>query len=152
ALLVPAVQKVREAAARTQSQNNLKQMGIAVHGLQDAYKMLPNSVGFFPINTASDKNSWNAWTQYSPNGTRPAMHGTLQYFMLPFIEQSNSFKNNPSLNSGPGSESVAWHDADVMQIYIAPGDPTAPSNGVTWFSRGATSYSANWWVFGGERW
>jgi prepilin-type N-terminal cleavage/methylation domain-containing protein len=141
ALLVPAVQKVREAAARTQSINNLKQMGIAVHGLQDAYKKLPNTVGFFPVNVASD-GSWNNWQQYNWNAP-PSTHGTLQYFMLPHIEQQNSYKNQIA---------VSWGDADVMQVYIAPGDPTAPSNGLTWSNRGATSYAANWWVFGGERW
>jgi type II secretory pathway pseudopilin PulG len=66
ALLVPAVQKVREAAARTQCLNNLKQIALALHGYHDSYKVLPAGV-----KAGADPNLFS-----------------FHVFILPFIDQT----------------------------------------------------------------
>jgi prepilin-type N-terminal cleavage/methylation domain-containing protein/prepilin-type processing-associated H-X9-DG protein len=70
-LLVPAVQKVREAAAMSQCQNNLHQAGIAILGYEDFYKVLP---------PAATRNHANPW-MHSP---------TWWFWILPFIEQNDT--------------------------------------------------------------
>lgn len=69
ALLVPAVQKVREAAARLQCQNNLKQMALALHGYHDNYKVLPAGVE-------------------DSTGPYPGCYLSFNVFILPFIDQT----------------------------------------------------------------
>jgi prepilin-type N-terminal cleavage/methylation domain-containing protein/prepilin-type processing-associated H-X9-DG protein len=69
-LLLPAVQKVREAAARSSCQNNLKQIGLAVNNYHDSYGRLP--------------------VQGATSSTYP-MNWCAQFWLLPFIEQNNLF-------------------------------------------------------------
>lgn len=133
-LLVPAVQKVREAANRMSSQNNLKQIGIALQSLHDTHGKLPTTHGCFPI----DGNTETNWG----NTRVPAVFGTQQYFLLPYIEQDAAFKD-PVINGH------SWNSPVVVKAFLAPGDPSAPADGKTWGNRGATSYSSNWHAFGG---
>ena len=72
-LLLPAVQKVREAAARTQCMNNLKQVGLAVHNYHDSNNQFP---------PASLRNTANTW-MHSP---------TWWVYTLPYVEQDNLYK------------------------------------------------------------
>src|SRR5438309_1652524 len=83
-LLLPAVQKVRDAAGRAQCQNNLKQTSLALVNLAGTYKgMLPPSWGTFP--------NWG-WT--TPQ-TRQAGNGngSILFFILPYIEQNNLYQS-----------------------------------------------------------
>src|SRR5215471_12048767 len=84
-LLLPAVQKVREAAARTQSQNNLKQMTLASHSCADQNsQLLPPLVGWYPNNNPSI--NWNAFNQ--------VYNGTVLFHLLPYLEMQNLYKAN----------------------------------------------------------
>jgi prepilin-type N-terminal cleavage/methylation domain-containing protein/prepilin-type processing-associated H-X9-DG protein len=83
-LLLPAVQKVREAAARTQCENNMKQIGLAAMNYESTYKVLPPGGLVSP-------NSVNANPGYvsSPPYAGPYT-GTLA-FLLPYVEQTNVY-------------------------------------------------------------
>jgi prepilin-type N-terminal cleavage/methylation domain-containing protein len=136
-LLVPAVQKVREAAARMQSSNNLKQMGIALHNMNDVNGVLPNPVGTYP----------SAPSQSTATNPPSRMVGTVQYFMLPYIEQDNTYKQM-AINHND-----SWWCSYGIKTYVNPGDSTAPANGEpdTGNPRFGTSYAPNEAVFGPSR-
>ena len=88
-LLLPAVQKVREAASRMKCQNNLKQLGTAFHNYHGTYDALPPGYIYYTC-------TWNGGTDYS--------EATWVYFILPYIEQENLFKSvNASLFTASGN-------------------------------------------------
>jgi prepilin-type N-terminal cleavage/methylation domain-containing protein len=151
-LLLPAVQKVREAASRAKSQNNLKQIGIALHALHDAYNKLPTTTGCFP-NTGQNTN-WNL-------DSVPSRFGTIHYYLLPYIEQDNLYRSpliSPNDGDGGGG-TQSWRTKGnglngVIQTFLAPNDPSVNAQGEAWNNNGgerggAASYHANWHAFGG---
>src|SRR5579872_3967836 len=75
-LLLPAVQKVREAAARTQCTNNLKQLGVAIHNYHSTFNTLPPMMG-------------GSWQQAAFQGGPYPQYWVFFYALLPFIEQNN---------------------------------------------------------------
>jgi len=103
-LLLPAVQKVRAAAARAQSQNNLKQMGTAIHNIGSSYN------GWMPP----------GWGALPPTNTT----ATTKYFgffthILPFIEQQNVYSVATLNGAGPAT---AMPSVTPIKTYIAPAD------------------------------
>jgi len=153
-LLLPAVQKVREAAARMSCSNNIKQLSLAVQNYASTYQdALP------PLTAAVNGAKMNS-----------AHGGTIHFILLPYIEQEALFKagsvpnqiagtyngiqySNPwggnVPNAPPGKPQVLYQ---VIKPFVCPSDATLsngyPSNrGADW---AGTSYSGNYQLFGGQ--
>lgn len=114
-LLLPAVQKVREAAARMSCSNNLKQIGLACHNFHDTYSFMPparaDAAPGFPV---------NEWGIPAPASGAIA-HGP-GLFILPFIEQDNLYKlyNFKLTWSDPGNAAVI---KTPVKTFICPSAP-----------------------------
>ena len=121
-LLLPAVQKVRAAAARMASTNNLKQVGLAAHAFNDANAdRLPNPAD--PINPACPATPANPWNQ----ATGPLFQ------LLPFLEQSALYDSIRSINSQAAYDAVMPTPrgrAAVVKVFVSPADPSNPSSQV----------------------
>jgi prepilin-type N-terminal cleavage/methylation domain-containing protein/prepilin-type processing-associated H-X9-DG protein len=136
-LLLPAVQKVREAAARAQCQNNLKQITLGTIHCCDTYRgRMPPSIGIYP----------------NPKGAANNGEGGTLFHILPFVEQQNAYK--ASLGSdGRNGDPVTWAALPTysqwnaqnvpVPIYICPSDPTQDMG----WAQSKTSYSYNGNVF-----
>jgi prepilin-type N-terminal cleavage/methylation domain-containing protein/prepilin-type processing-associated H-X9-DG protein len=132
ALLVPAVQKVREAAARTQCINNLKQIGLGCQGFHDTYKRLPlNGITTTPIGA---------------NGVFDLCWAAL---ILPYIEQAPMY--NIMQMQAPGTQQLTQFSG--VPIYSCPSRsshlPFATTGGNGWLPNTAhTDYKINALSFG----
>jgi prepilin-type N-terminal cleavage/methylation domain-containing protein len=133
-LLLPAVQKVREAAARIKCANNLKQIGLATHNLNDTYSQrLPPVTGAFPAGSANT--------------------GTVFYHLLPFIEEGNLYKASTDAAGVSSASNTVTGVAPpiraygiVIKTYLCPSDGSAPPGnghglGLEFFA--TANYAAN---------
>jgi prepilin-type N-terminal cleavage/methylation domain-containing protein/prepilin-type processing-associated H-X9-DG protein len=127
-LLLPAVQKVREAAARTKCLNNLKQLGLALHDFHDTYQVLPPGIG-----AIGDRTGMQPWTQsnvYAAQTTPPNMR-TQSWLthLLPFLEQDNLKKQLSLQPRQVGIQTaLGIPDSDVgasthVAMFECPSDP-----------------------------
>jgi prepilin-type N-terminal cleavage/methylation domain-containing protein len=148
-LLLPAVQKVRDAAARTQCSNNIKQIGLGLHNSHDTYGKFPPQFGWYP--------NWNA-----------GGFGTLYFHLLPFIEQQNPYQATYISGGGsiydpgagyvpmagiPGTYDSRNYNGNqiggtIVKCYVCPADPSVQwaQTHAGWPSIG--SYAGNFQAFG----
>jgi type II secretory pathway pseudopilin PulG len=151
-LLVPAVQKVREAAARVQCGNNMKQIGLAAHHCNDNHGRLPPAQGWFPGAGPAGEAGW----------------GGVFFHLLPYLEQDNLYKsalttgpnpmgenpgpNQPYYSSTAGVGTDDFVGARSLKVFVCPSDYTNNSQLYTdqFFNyQWATgSYAGNFLVFG----
>jgi prepilin-type N-terminal cleavage/methylation domain-containing protein/prepilin-type processing-associated H-X9-DG protein len=136
ALLLPAVQMAREAARRAQCQNNLKQIGLALHGYHDAH-------GYFPPDfMQASGNPWNA--RHSPWDQQ----WSFKVFLLPYLDRADIY-NAANLDLPAWGVNWVWDEREPngtlrksrIEVFLCPSDyhfdhanPYARSQ----------NYAANW--------
>jgi prepilin-type N-terminal cleavage/methylation domain-containing protein/prepilin-type processing-associated H-X9-DG protein len=134
-LLLPAVQKVREAANRTSSQNNLKQLALANHNFQSNFNRLPNM------------------GRFDPNPSAPMRGESWHFILLPYIEAENEAAE-------AARRGASWLISEMrIKTFVSPMDVTlrdgritdgnfASANGGA--GSAGTSYGPNFQVFGNK--
>jgi prepilin-type N-terminal cleavage/methylation domain-containing protein/prepilin-type processing-associated H-X9-DG protein len=141
-LLLPAVQKVREAAARMSCSNNLKQIALACHNFEGNYHFFPPGINLpiakvsgavFPTNTLYTSGIIG-------NPPFPGQFGSWLEYILPYVEQDNLQKQlNLTVREFGNCNGPNSVGAQVVKIFICPSD-NMPNTVTTFVSGGTTFY------------
>jgi prepilin-type N-terminal cleavage/methylation domain-containing protein len=125
-LLLPAVQKVREAANRVACGNNVRQIGLAVHQFHDVHNQIPPALG----------------------NVGASVWGSYWFHLLPYIEQDSLYQSSQVAGFYSAMNNQVY--AQRIKLWICPSDPSFPANGIVsdelgtgW---GAISYGGNAWL------
>ncbi len=137
-LLLPAVQKVREAAARMQCSNNLKQIGLAIHNFESANQVFPTAGGC----------SQQYWDEQNTAAYGYENAGWM-YQILPYIEQDNLFRLRPGQGwFGGGTQSLAQ---SKVKTYNCPSRPERLAN-LGWTTATLGDYAGVMGTWGVANW
>jgi len=136
-LLLPAVQKVREAANRSKCSNNIKQIVLACHNFDDANGVMPPGLGAVGSSMSATPT--------------PKVIGILFMWILPYVEQDNVFK---AITVGDGSNAgllanPQYNDQfkQAVKVYQCPSDPSADGSGVIIDNdMGGSPYDGPWGI------
>jgi prepilin-type N-terminal cleavage/methylation domain-containing protein len=140
-LLLPAIQKARAAAARTQCQSQMRQLGVALFTCQDTYGSFPpftGSANEFPVIASNIQ-----WTG----------QGSVQFFLLPFVDQANLILK--WIQNGVTTD--LWQNGmyatNPPKIFLCPSDPSGITNSgldPAYYNVAATNYVVNQqlWAYG----
>jgi prepilin-type N-terminal cleavage/methylation domain-containing protein/prepilin-type processing-associated H-X9-DG protein len=144
-LLLPAVQKVREAANRMKCSNNLKQLALACHNYHDAQGAFPPGSALNPGWISTNQSGWTG------NGGWQFDQGSYMVYILPYVEQSNLYNQLVNMGLGtPNTDPITRACSNgilpvIMPLYRCPSDSF--HNGDAPFYNYAANYGATMTCF-----
>ncbi len=148
-LLLPAVQKVRAAAARMQCANNLKQIGLALQSFHDSYQHFPSGL-MIPIGNGAPGALFTTDCPTCQKPPGPGTYGNWLTLILPFVEQQNLYTQCGNMSNSFNQYEVSYTTgatspgATPVKTYVCPAD-YLPMQTVQFNNQffGANSYFGN---------
>jgi prepilin-type processing-associated H-X9-DG protein len=149
ALLLPAVQKVRDAANRIKCSNNLHQIALATHNIHDTYGVLPPLC----VNDITPPPPlWSSSPVLLPGPYHGAIGFTVFDWLLPYIEQDVLYQAShldctTRVNFDPSSRHDPWLYAQPIKLYLCPAEPQ-PQGPVAYGLGQSTNWNQENWAIG----